>query len=332
MIDMVKQSQAILKIISITLVVMILLKFCLVFLWPFAIAILVVLLIEPVVRLFIKKGISRKLSVILSLFLLFVSTIFICFYMSNYLISQILIIFQQVPSIIESLSTKFGVPANSGDSYSNLIRSIEHNLSTYKSSIIGTLVHTMNGFIFLIIISISIVFISLDLDKIVFMLKKYLPKDTYCIIYKVLNKITQIINVQIKLVLVSSFQTIAALYILGVDKPLTIGFICGILDVLPIVGPAFVFIPWSIYKFATGDIFLGSGLLFLFLLLLISRKILEIKFIQSNLRIQPIIIILALYVGVIIYGVWGVICGPVLIILIKELFNYYFERRLLFQL
>jgi predicted PurR-regulated permease PerM len=327
-----KQSRAILKIISTTLIVMILLKLCLIFLWPFIISILVVIIMEPFVKLFKKYGLSRKMAVILNVIILFFSSIFVFFYLSNYIIDQVKVIFYQLPNIIETLSTKFKMLNISEDVYKNLIISVEQSITSYKSSIIATLIYTVNGFIFLIVISMSIIFISLDLEKIVCNLKKYLPMEIYLIGGRIIDKITQIINVQMKLVVASILQTVTALYILGIDKPLTIGFICGILDVLPIVGPVIVFIPWSIYKFVSGDIFLGSGLLFLFLLLLISRKVLEIKLIHSNLRIQPVFIILSLYLGVIIYGIWGVICGPFLIILMKELFNFYFERRSTLQL
>jgi predicted PurR-regulated permease PerM len=169
--------------------------------------------------------------------------------------------------------------------------------------------------------------ISIDLDKILLFLKQIIPYEYYSLICNSLIKTTQVVKVQVKIILLSSIQTIIGLYILGISNSLTIGLICGILDLFPIIGPGLIFIPWIIYELLVKNIFTSFGLLFLYILILISRQILEVKLMQNNLRIHPVTIIFSLYIGMLIYDFWGIIIGPIIIVLFKELFNKTYEGR-----
>jgi predicted PurR-regulated permease PerM len=167
---------------------------------------------------------------------------------------------------------------------------------------------------------------SMDLNKIIKALKRYLPSDLFYIIYNVVNKNITILRVEFELVFVTTIETVLGLYILGVSSPLTIGFICGILDIMPVIGTSLIFIPMIIYEFAKNEIFAAVGLILLYILLGVSRKIMEIKFVGENLHIHPILTIFSLYLGVVIYGIWGIIIGPFIIILLKEIIDKYYER------
>jgi type I restriction enzyme S subunit len=118
---MVRKSQAILKIISITAVIMVLLKLCLVFLWPFAASILIVLLLEPVVKIFTNLGISRKVGVFISLVLIGITIIFMSFYVSSYIYNQIIVIFHKLPEIMKIFSSKFKFINPGSDNYNEYV-------------------------------------------------------------------------------------------------------------------------------------------------------------------------------------------------------------------
>jgi predicted PurR-regulated permease PerM len=82
----------------------------------------------------------------------------------------------------------------------------------------------------------------------------------------------------------------------------------------------------TIYEFAKNDIFTAFGLILLYILLGVSRQIMQIKLVGGNLHVHPILTIFSLYVGVIVYGIWGIIIGPFIIILLKEIINKYYVR------
>nr|WP_322619086.1 AI-2E family transporter [Clostridium botulinum] len=60
------------------------------------------------------------------------------------------------------------------------------------------------------------------------------------------------------------------------------------------------------------------GLICLYLLLIITRQILETKFMSSKLQLPALAIIISLYIGFKILGFLGLLLGPLYIITLKE--------------
>lgn len=325
---MLKKNAAILKIIAILLIVTIILKLCLVFLWPFVVSILLLFIIEPFVAVFKKFGFSRKTSAVLSFIIVSMLIILTGFFLLNYVYTQIISFFHNIPSIIDALPENIKLINEEKMGYKEIITTLEQLLMSYRGKIVETIISTVNGLIYVIIIFVTAMFLSMDLEKIISSGKKIIPLEIFCVVQKVVIKINQIVSVEIKLVLTTTIQTMIGLYILGASNPLTIGLICGILDILPVVGPSLLFIPWVVYELLIGNIALGTGLAFLYILIQIIREILEIKLVGENLRIHPVTAIISLYLGILVFGVWGVVFGPFMIILTKELFNNFYEGRL----
>ena len=95
------------------------------------------------------------------------------------------------------------------------------------------------------------------------------------------------------------------------------GVICGILDILPYVGTIIVFIPIIIYNIILREYLRVFGLIFLFILVQVVREILEAKFLSDKLDLHPLLILLSIYIGVKIFGMLGIIIGPMYGILAK---------------
>jgi predicted PurR-regulated permease PerM len=210
--------------------------------------------------------------------------------------------------------------------YAGVIKTIENIIPKYKEKIIGTIISTANGAIYIIIISMTTLLLSIDLYKIASAVRKYLPMELCSILSSSFYKINKIINTEIRLVAATTLLIVIGLYVLGANKPLTVGIICGILDLIPIVGPSLIFIPWIVYSILVERYFFAIGLLFLNIAIQICRGVMEIKFVGKSLKIHPLVTIFSLYIGIIVYGVWGVIFGPLIVIIIREIIDKYSER------
>lgn len=322
-----KKNWAMLKIITILIIVIVLLKISLVFLWPFIVSIILALIMEPFVKIFKNLGLTRKLSVFLGFIIMIIILILFFYYIGSYVYDQVTGFISTLPNIIATLSNKFHFLNSKNMNFTNILNAIDNILPSYKEKIIGTLIDTVNGFIYASIILLTTIFISLDLDKIYGLIKKYLPYDYFSIINNVVKSNTAIINIEFKLVLITTIETIIGLYILGIQSPLTIGLICGILDIMPLIGTIIIFVPMIIFEISKNNIFTALGLVLLYILLSISRRIMEVKMVGNNLHIHPAAAILSLYIGIMIYGAWGVIIGPFIIILIKEVMNVLCKQR-----
>lgn len=323
-----KVNSAMLKIILLLIFVIIILKLCLVFLWPFIISIIIVFFLEPIVKYFIKIGLTRKASAVLSYTISILLISLVIAYLSKYASKNIITSLNKIPYSIEFLSKRLNLK-NEKINYNQIINTLQQFLISYKDKAFKIVYSTAGGVIYIIIIFITSIYISIDAEIIAGIIKKLIPYSMFSVVKNVTDKIENIINLELKLVLSTAFQTAAGLYILGVKQALTIGFICGILDILPIVGPSMIFIPWIIYEFLAGKIVFALGLAFLYILLQVVREILEVKLVGKKLRIHPVITIISLYVGVVIFGIYGVIFGPLMVILAKELYNKFYEGRII---
>lgn len=121
------------------------------------------------------------------------------------------------------------------------------------------------------------------------------------------------------LISVTTILTIAGLEIFGVSYALVIGIVSGVLDLIPIVGPGLIFVPWIIVSFFLGDALLGFQLILLYGTMAVVRSILEPKVIGKNIGVHPVATLIALYVGLRIFGPTGVIIGSAILIVTKAL-------------
>ena len=62
---------------------------------------------------------------------------------------------------------------------------------------------------------------------------------------------------------------------------------------------------------------MGAGLFILYGVLIGIRQLIEPKVISQNIGLHPLATLLALYLGLKFIGIWGIIIGPFLVILMK---------------
>ena len=93
----------------------------------------------------------------------------------------------------------------------------------------------------------------------------------------------------------------------------------AIVDILPIFGTGTVMIPWAAYSLITGDFGFGIGLIVIYIVISIVRQIIEPKLVAGQLGLSPIVTIIALYLGLKVFGVLGMFVTPILVIMLKLL-------------
>ncbi len=111
----------------------------------------------------------------------------------------------------------------------------------------------------------------------------------------------------------------AGFFYLGVKYSLLLAFFTAIVDAVPILGTGAVLIPLSVFNFITGDAALGWGILVLYGIAVLVRQLCEPKIIGQKLGIHPLLTLFSLYAGLKLFGIVGLILGPVSAIFIKNL-------------
>lgn len=106
-----------------------------------------------------------------------------------------------------------------------------------------------------------------------------------------------------------------AFWALGVPTPAVWGVLMGALSMIPMIGPAFVWIPAGAVLIASGSTARGVILL-LFGLLVISTvdNVLRAVLVSTRARVHPLVVFLGVLGGVLMFGAVGILVGPVLIV------------------
>lgn len=98
-----------------------------------------------------------------------------------------------------------------------------------------------------------------------------------------------------------------------------IALITAIVDIVPVLGTGTVVIPWALYSLITGNFGMAIGLIVIYAVISVLRQIIEPKLVAGQLGLSPIVSIAAIYFGLKIFGVLGVIVMPILVVMIKLL-------------
>lgn len=98
---------------------------------------------------------------------------------------------------------------------------------------------------------------------------------------------------------------------------IVLSLVMAVLDSIPIVGPAFILLPWAAYALYVGAVRQAVILLVLCAVMFVVRQVLQPKLLGDSVGVHPLMMLLALWAGLVTVGVWGVIVGPVVVISAK---------------
>lgn len=149
-------------------------------------------------------------------------------------------------------------------------------------------------------------------------------------IFEVANKIVLYIKTFIKaqLVILLIISTICAvtLGMIGMEGGIFYGMFTGFMDMLPFIGTGIMLVPLAFYQLLLGSYGRGVVILCLYGVCALLREFLEPKLIGNKVGIWPVGILFAVFAGVKLFGVLGIIKGPIGLVIICETCKYLFEE------
>ena len=96
------------------------------------------------------------------------------------------------------------------------------------------------------------------------------------------------------------------------------GILAGVLDALPFIGTGVVLVPLAVQQFFCGSYVRGVVCLLLYAACIFIRELLEPKLIGKRIGVSPIAILLSIYGGIQLFGLWGIIGGPLGFVMIYQ--------------
>ena len=107
-------------------------------------------------------------------------------------------------------------------------------------------------------------------------------------------------------------------YVLGYNDPLFWGVITIFISFVPILGPPVVFLPAALLQLADGNNFAGwAMLIFGFVVIINIDNVLRFMIAKKVGNIHPIITVIGVVIGIPLFGILGLVFGPLL-------FSYFF--------
>lgn len=134
------------------------------------------------------------------------------------------------------------------------------------------------------------------------------------------------LGAQIILSALTYILALIGLLILDIKYAAVIAFVVILVDILPILGTGSVFVPWSTYLFIQGQKELAIGLLILFAVITVVRRIIEPKILGTSLGISALSAFVSMFIGFQLLGLLGLILGPAVVIIIQALRNAGFMK------
>ena len=322
------------------------------FYMPFLIAFIISVCIEPVIKWVKRKtNLTRKTSAIIVLVIVSAIIISLVIFGTIALIeeaSKLLKgintyydeIYGLVQNAIQGVQTSaIQLPAEVQTMLESAVGNILVNVSTWTEGILEGFLDTLTSIptisIYIGVTLLSIYFICTDRLYILDQIEHHLPRTWVKRLGKHIRELIVVLGGYLKaeiiLIILAFVQVLIGLYImkfagLNVQYPLIAAIAVGFVDALPILGSGIILIPWAVISAATGDLQLGIWLVVLWIFISIVRQLIEPKIVSKQIGIHPIFTIIAMYTGLKLMGVIGLLIGPILLIILKNIFAKLIEN------
>ncbi len=99
-------------------------------------------------------------------------------------------------------------------------------------------------------------------------------------------------------------EAVLIFYVTGVRYPIAFAFVTAVADVLPVLGPGTVYVPFAVIFILQKNYVSGVILLVSFLLTVVIRQILEPRVVSDQVKVHPLVVLSAIYFSIVSMNIW----------------------------
>ncbi len=246
-------------------------------------------------------------------------------FISGTLTESVSTIFAQIRDYMAGQSTELtdSITGTLGDSFNFSW------ITTPLSGVISTAKQIPSILIAVVITLVASCFMTSDYDSIINFIKRQFPEHkrgdlsrTKTLLKSTLAKMGKAYALIMSVTFTEMFVGLTVLRLIGVyssNYAVIIAIATAIVDIIPVLGTGTVLIPWAVYNLIVGNYALAIGLGVIYAVITVIRQIIEPKLVAGQLGLSPVVTITALYLGLKIFGVLGMIIAPILVTMLKVL-------------
>ncbi|WP_223128041.1 sporulation integral membrane protein YtvI [Pasteuria penetrans] len=209
------------------------------------------------------------------------------------------------------------------DSLSFFTQKVTALIATSIQGIYNLLTHFPSFLIFSIFSLLATFFILLDWYLLRHCLRGLLPhrvrNKSGVVLSDIQKALVGFVRAQILLILIAFVIILTGLWILRVPHAITVALCIAAVDLLPYLGVGAVIIPWSIYLFIIDSYKMAIGLLILWGIVFLTRQFIEPKLVATHVGMSPLLTLIAIFVGLQIFGFIGILISPLIVIFLLAL-------------
>ena len=202
-------------------------------------------------------------------------------------------------------------------------------ITTPLSGVISTAKQIPSILIAIVVTLVAACFMSSDYEEILGFIKRQFPKEkrkdlsrAKRLLKSTLSKMAKAYALIMTVTFTEMFLGLTVLRLLGVfssNFTVIIAIVTAIVDIIPVLGTGTILIPWAAYSLIVGNYGLAIGLAVIYAVITVIRQIVEPKLVAGQLGLSPVVTVSALYLGLKIFGVLGMIIAPILLTMLKVL-------------
>lgn len=317
-----------------------------IFFWPFLVAIVVAIILEKIVEYIVKKTkISRKIVGSIIVITFYALLALLIYLLISKLVKEAVSIATELPSIFDYVKTSYkgiydkyvlamnNIPSSvSGKIYEigmEFLGNISKYITKFFNGTIDFIMFIPNIFIYAVITLLATLFLVTDRRKLSAYVNDIFPKKVVRkinnIFREIVTSLSKYLRAQGIMMCITFVELLIAFIVLKQQYPFTLAVVIAIIDALPILGVGSVLIPWGIYMAITGNMKLAIGLLVTYSIIIIVRQLIEPRIVSSNLGVHPFVTLITMYIGFKLFGLFGLIVGPIIMVVFKNVFTQLFE-------
>ncbi|HQD39613.1 MAG TPA: sporulation integral membrane protein YtvI [Bacillota bacterium] len=190
-------------------------------------------------------------------------------------------------------------------------------------SLVNWAVRLPEFFLNLTVSFVAAFFITRDYDLIRRELLRFLPSSwrqpAWQVVRDVFAAIVGFIRSQLILMSISGLVCLVALWMLRVKYAFLLACLVALLDLLPLIGPSAFYLPWAAYHVGLGNYSFALSLVLTLIAGTVIRQIAEPRVVGSQIGLHPLATLVGIYLGFRLFGTFGLLLGPVLVITFKAI-------------
>lgn len=316
---------------------------------PFVIALAITLILDRPLkflkhRLHIDRPVAAGICVVLVtiLFFLILSLALIKVYVeAKEFIIQLPRMYTDSVTTIEALFDRLAVEYDEVFT-PDLVNELKNILSQFKTAIVSLVNNVSKGvittavsvpqiFISFVITVLSSFFMLRDKEKLAERIRDQLPGNWMATLDRVTvdikNSVFGYIGGILVLSLITFIELLIGFSVLGVSYGFIIALLCAVLDALPAIGTGWILTPWGIISIISGNYRLGVSLLILYAITFVVRQLSEPRIIGRRIGMYQLVLLFAMFLGMRMFGVLGLILGPLAAIVLRSMMRIYLNGR-----